>query len=277
MRIAADDSSQVLQRRDRLLNHRPVLHRHDLALLVPASCGDPIGGARQLRRFARSSLSRSRLANPWPSDIGGVLYGKYMRWMILFSIVLSQVIQLRGMLSTIAAYSTFHRSDSSQPTPSSLCVLAFAHPSSSNPVRRHKISKLSSWRLPTAAPTSPSRSSSSGSSSSSSVRHSLPPSLPGLTSFAALAMIRNIQKLSGTALIADAFILFGLVYIFSNEIKVLADNGLADVKMFNSKDFPLLIGYVCPPGQLCVAHSLRAERPSSPSRALDSSSPSPSR
>lgn len=55
-------------------------------------------------------------------------------------------------------------------------------------------------------------------------------------------MIRNIQKLSGTALIADAFILFGLVYIFSNEIAVLADNGLADVKWFNAQDFPLLIG-----------------------------------
>lgn len=55
-------------------------------------------------------------------------------------------------------------------------------------------------------------------------------------------MIRNIQKLSGTALVADAFILFGLIYIFSNEIKVLADNGLADVKLFNPRDFPLLIG-----------------------------------
>ena len=55
-------------------------------------------------------------------------------------------------------------------------------------------------------------------------------------------MIRNIQKLSGTALVADAFILFGLIYIFSNEIKVLADHGIADVKMFNKKDFPLLIG-----------------------------------
>ena len=55
-------------------------------------------------------------------------------------------------------------------------------------------------------------------------------------------MIRNIQKLSGTALVADAFILFGLVYIFSNEIGVLVDHGIADVKLFNSKDFPLLIG-----------------------------------
>ena len=57
-------------------------------------------------------------------------------------------------------------------------------------------------------------------------------------------MIRNIQKLSGTALVADAFILFGLIYIFATEIGVLADNGLADIKLFNAKDFPLLIGFV---------------------------------
>lgn len=55
-------------------------------------------------------------------------------------------------------------------------------------------------------------------------------------------MIRNIQKLSGTALVADAFILIGLIYIFANEIKVLADHGLADIQLFNSQDFPLLIG-----------------------------------
>lgn len=57
-------------------------------------------------------------------------------------------------------------------------------------------------------------------------------------------MIRNIQKLSSTALVADAFILFGLVYIFSNEAKVLAQHGIADVKLFNPRDFPLLIGCV---------------------------------
>jgi hypothetical protein len=90
-------------------------------------------------------------------------------------------------------------------------------------------------------------------------------------------MIRNIQKLSGTALIADAFILFGLVYIFSNEIAVLADNGLADVKLFNAKDFPLLIGYVL--STPCLATSLmpRVELLFSPSRVLDSSFPSQSR
>lgn len=55
-------------------------------------------------------------------------------------------------------------------------------------------------------------------------------------------MIRNIQKLSGTALVADAFILIGLIYIFSNEIGVLVEHGAADVALFNQKEFPLLIG-----------------------------------
>lgn len=58
----------------------------------------------------------------------------------------------------------------------------------------------------------------------------------------ALAMIRNIEKLSGTALIADVFILLGIVYIFGHEIKLLATDGLADVKLFNPDSFPLLIG-----------------------------------
>ena len=55
-------------------------------------------------------------------------------------------------------------------------------------------------------------------------------------------MIRNIQKLSGTALVADVFILLGLAYIFGNEIKVIVENGVADVALFNPVDFPLLIG-----------------------------------
>lgn len=73
-----------------------------------------------------------------------------------------------------------------------------------------------------------------------------------LNALVALAMIRNIQKLSGTALVADAFILFGLVYIFSNEIGVILDHGIANVELFNSKDFPLLIGSVL----TCLLRSL---------------------
>lgn len=57
-----------------------------------------------------------------------------------------------------------------------------------------------------------------------------------------LAMFRNIHKLSGTALIADAFILVGIVYIFSQEIIQLKDHGLGDIVLFNEQNFPLLIG-----------------------------------
>ncbi|KAF5341715.1 hypothetical protein D9611_001927 [Ephemerocybe angulata] len=57
-----------------------------------------------------------------------------------------------------------------------------------------------------------------------------------------LALVRDLAKLSSTALIADAFILVGLVYIFGSEISIIKDRGIADVQMFNSKDFPLFIG-----------------------------------
>jgi solute carrier family 36 (proton-coupled amino acid transporter) len=60
--------------------------------------------------------------------------------------------------------------------------------------------------------------------------------------FLPLALVRDIAKLSSTALIADAFILAGLIYIFGNEFKILAQDGIADIKLFNSKDFPLFVG-----------------------------------
>lgn len=63
-----------------------------------------------------------------------------------------------------------------------------------------------------------------------------------LVIFIPLALVRNLAKLSTTALVADAFILVGLVYLFSMEGKRVADYGVADVKWFNEKDFPLLIG-----------------------------------
>jgi solute carrier family 36 (proton-coupled amino acid transporter) len=61
--------------------------------------------------------------------------------------------------------------------------------------------------------------------------------------FLPLALIRNLAKLSTTALVADVFILAGLVYIFGSEISIVAHQGVAKVAMFNPKDFPLLIGY----------------------------------
>jgi proton-coupled amino acid transporter len=58
-----------------------------------------------------------------------------------------------------------------------------------------------------------------------------------------IALIRDLAKLSTTALIADVFILAGLLYIFGNEATIIATRGIADVKMFNPVDFPLFIGY----------------------------------
>jgi proton-coupled amino acid transporter len=57
-----------------------------------------------------------------------------------------------------------------------------------------------------------------------------------------MALFRDIAKLSTTALIADAFILAGLIYIFGTEAGIIAREGIADVKLFNPRDFPLFIG-----------------------------------
>jgi len=54
--------------------------------------------------------------------------------------------------------------------------------------------------------------------------------------------VRDLAKLSSTALIADGFILLGLIYIFGSEFSIIAQRGIAEVKLFNPKDFPLFIG-----------------------------------
>jgi solute carrier family 36 (proton-coupled amino acid transporter) len=73
-----------------------------------------------------------------------------------------------------------------------------------------------------------------------------------LVVFLPLALVRDLTKLSTTALIADAFILVGLLYIFGSEISLIASRGIADVKMFNPRDFPLFIGLV-----FCAAYTFR--------------------
>ncbi|KAH8100834.1 transmembrane amino acid transporter protein-domain-containing protein [Cristinia sonorae] len=60
--------------------------------------------------------------------------------------------------------------------------------------------------------------------------------------FLPLALIRNLAKLSTTALVADAFILAGLIYIFGSEAVIMGQRGHAEVALFNAKDWPLLIG-----------------------------------
>ncbi|KAI8146858.1 transmembrane amino acid transporter protein-domain-containing protein [Fennellomyces sp. T-0311] len=61
--------------------------------------------------------------------------------------------------------------------------------------------------------------------------------------FVPLAMIRKIQKLSAFALIADLFILIGLVYLYYYDFLTLATHGIGKVNWtINVQSFPLFIG-----------------------------------
>ncbi|GAA5803803.1 hypothetical protein HPULCUR_009288 [Helicostylum pulchrum] len=61
--------------------------------------------------------------------------------------------------------------------------------------------------------------------------------------FVPLAMIRKIQKLSAFALIADVFILIGLVYLYYYDFFILSTQGIADVEwIINYESFPMFIG-----------------------------------
>lgn len=58
-----------------------------------------------------------------------------------------------------------------------------------------------------------------------------------------LALIRNISKLGPAALLADVFILIGVVYIWQYDIHSLVDYGMNEsVVLFNPSTFPLTIG-----------------------------------
>jgi proton-coupled amino acid transporter len=58
-----------------------------------------------------------------------------------------------------------------------------------------------------------------------------------------LALIRNISKLGPVALIADVFILVGLIYIWYYDIASLASRGLEpSVRLFNPSSFTLTVG-----------------------------------
>ncbi|KAI0067192.1 hypothetical protein BV25DRAFT_1795537 [Artomyces pyxidatus] len=124
-------------------------------------------------------------------DLGGTLYGPWMRWAILASITVSQI-------GFVAAYTIFVAEN----------LQAFV---------------MAATRCATLIP----------------VQYLI---LMQLVIFLPLALIRSLAKLSTTALVADAFILAGLVYIFSSEVAVIADRGIAKVALFNPRDFPLLIG-----------------------------------
>ncbi|CAR25893.1 hypothetical protein ZYGR_0A04660 [Zygosaccharomyces rouxii] len=62
--------------------------------------------------------------------------------------------------------------------------------------------------------------------------------------FIPLSLTRNITKLSGTALIADLFILLGLLYVYYYPALYIAKHGIAtdSVLFFNRSDWSLFIG-----------------------------------
>ncbi|KAI9463353.1 transmembrane amino acid transporter protein-domain-containing protein, partial [Lactarius psammicola] len=113
-------------------------------------------------------------------DLGGTLYGPWMRYAILTSIAVSQI-------GFVAAYTIF--------VAENLQGFVFA-----------------ASRCVTYIP----------------VQYLI---LMQLVIFLPLALIRNLAKLSTTALVADVFILAGLIYIFGSEFGIIAQRGIAKVEL----------------------------------------------
>lgn len=125
-------------------------------------------------------------------DIGGVLYGKHMRRIILGSIALSQ-------FGFVAAYIVF--------VSTNLQAFVLAVSECKTYLSIHLLI------------------------------------LVQMIIFLPLSLIRDISKLAFTALIADAFILLGIVYLYGVDIKTIVDQGgVADIKAFNSQSWQLFIG-----------------------------------
>lgn len=124
-------------------------------------------------------------------DMGGILYGKWMRNLILASIVISQI-------GFVAAYIVF----TSENLQAFIKAVTGCKTSLSIPVLI----------------------------------------LIQMVIFLPFSLLRDIGKLGFTALIADAFILIGLAYLFYYDVFTLSTEGLADIIMFNKRDWTLFIG-----------------------------------
>ena len=125
-------------------------------------------------------------------DMGGILYGRTMRFMILSSIVLSQV-------GFVAAYIVF-TSENLQ-----AFVLAVSNCKSYIDIKFMVLMQL--------------------------------------IIFLPLSLIRDISKLGFTALVADAFIMLGLIYLYYYDIGTIVENkGVADITLFNPATWTLFIG-----------------------------------
>ena len=125
-------------------------------------------------------------------DIGGALYGKYMRALILSSIVLSQI-------GFVSAYIVF--------TAENLQAFVLA------------VSKCKEYI---------------------DIKFMV---LMQLIVFLPLSLIRDIGKLGFTALVADVFIMLGLIYLYYYDIATIVDQGgVSDIRAFNPSTWTLFIG-----------------------------------
>lgn len=124
-------------------------------------------------------------------DMGGILYGRWLRNLILSSIVISQI-------GFVAAYTVF--------TAKNLQAFILA---------------VSDCKTLITVPLL---------------------ILMQMVIFLPFSLLRDIGKLGFTALIADAFILIGLAYLFYYDVLTLSKNGIADIIMFNENNWTLFIG-----------------------------------
>lgn len=125
-------------------------------------------------------------------EIGGILYGKWMRALILFSIVISQI-------GFVSAYTVF--------TAENLQAFVLA------------VSKCKTFM---------------------DIKFMV---LMQLVIFLPLSLVRDIGKLGFTALVADAFIMLGLIYLYYYDIRtVVHHRGIADITLFNASTWTLFIG-----------------------------------
>ncbi|EEB94745.1 hypothetical protein MPER_06393 [Moniliophthora perniciosa FA553] len=137
-------------------------------------------------------LVKAKLVIPGSfGDIGGTLYGNWMRQLILGSIVISQ-------LGFVGAYIIFVAENLQS------FVLGVTNCVHNIPVRTFILAQT--------------------------------------LVFLPLSLIRDIVKLSTTALIADVFIVAGLVYIFGSEISLIVERGTREVQLVNWGKASLFVG-----------------------------------
>lgn len=149
-------------------------------------------GVAALSYYCFILLVNTRLKVPGSfGDMGGIIYGSWMRRLILSSVALSQV-------GFVSAYIVF--------TSQSMQAFIMA------------VSNCRTWI---------------------DIKYMV---LMQLIIFLPLSLIRDIAKLGGTAFVADAFILLGLIYIGYYDIWTLHIEGISDIAMLNRQDWTLFIG-----------------------------------